>query len=96
MSKFRFKQQSVPIKSQLCNINVDWHVFKTIVGLRTDHYKGMKIDRYGMKSYCVQLTLAGHLTLSDPNKDLMNFSHTKYIITEIYLKICAILKSTKS
>ncbi|GFW40828.1 uncharacterized protein TNCV_4368761 [Trichonephila clavipes] len=43
--------ESIPVKYKLCNINGNRLVSKTVDRLRTDHNRGVKIDRDGRRTY---------------------------------------------
>ncbi|GFV43939.1 uncharacterized protein TNCV_492641 [Trichonephila clavipes] len=45
------REESIPVKHQLRNISEDHLKTKTITRLRTGHYREMKINRYGRRTY---------------------------------------------
>ncbi|GFU43937.1 hypothetical protein TNCV_4182161 [Trichonephila clavipes] len=51
VSNFKLRDKSIPVKHQLFDISGDPHVTKTIARLRTCHYKGMKNNRDGRRTY---------------------------------------------
>ncbi|GFW96427.1 uncharacterized protein TNCV_4357501 [Trichonephila clavipes] len=51
VTNFKLKEKSIPAKHQICNISRDRLIAKTIAGLRTGHYRGMKFDRDDSKYY---------------------------------------------
>ncbi|GFY00521.1 RNase H domain-containing protein [Trichonephila clavipes] len=50
VANLKLKEKSIPVKHQICNINGDRLITKTIPSLRTGHYRGMKFDRDGRRS----------------------------------------------
>ncbi|GFW22571.1 uncharacterized protein TNCV_1478681 [Trichonephila clavipes] len=51
VTNFKLREKSIPAKHQICNISRDRLIAKTIAGLRTGHYRGMKFDRDDSKYY---------------------------------------------
>ncbi|KAF8763673.1 hypothetical protein HNY73_021831 [Argiope bruennichi] len=51
IAKSKLREKSIPMKQLICNINADRSTTKTIARLRTNHHRGMKIDREGRKVY---------------------------------------------
>ncbi|GFS66987.1 RNase H domain-containing protein [Trichonephila clavipes] len=51
VKNFKLKGKSIPVKHQICNISGNRFITKTIARPRTGHYRGMKLDRDGRRSY---------------------------------------------
>ena len=50
-SRLQIKRKTVPNKSQICKNNADRLITKTIVRLKMEYHRGMKIDREDKKHY---------------------------------------------
>ncbi|GFU64008.1 RNase H domain-containing protein [Trichonephila clavipes] len=51
VANFKLREKSIPVKHQIYNISGDLLITKTIARLRTGHYREMKFDRDGRRSY---------------------------------------------
>ncbi|GFX15429.1 RNase H domain-containing protein [Trichonephila clavipes] len=51
VANFKLREKSISVNHQICNISGDRLITKTIARLRTGHYRGMKFDRVGTRSY---------------------------------------------
>ncbi|GFU85116.1 uncharacterized protein TNCV_1553791 [Trichonephila clavipes] len=51
VTNFKLREKSIPVKHQICNISEDHLITKIIARIRTGHYRGMKFDRDGKRSY---------------------------------------------
>ncbi|GFT60846.1 RNase H domain-containing protein [Trichonephila clavipes] len=49
VTNFKLREESIPVKHQLCNRNGDYLITNTRI--RTGHYDGMKIDWEGKRTY---------------------------------------------
>ena len=51
ITKSILRENSIQVKHQLCEINADRLITKTIIRLRNGHYRGMKISKEGGRVY---------------------------------------------
>ena len=49
--RFRLRENTTKKDSQICEINANPEITKTITRLRTGHFRGMKIKRDGSRTY---------------------------------------------
>ncbi|GFS97733.1 uncharacterized protein TNCV_2558871 [Trichonephila clavipes] len=51
VANFKLREKLIPVKYQICNISGGRLITKTVAWLRTGHYRGLKFDRDGRRSY---------------------------------------------
>ncbi|GFU70437.1 RNase H domain-containing protein [Trichonephila clavipes] len=51
VTSFKWREKSIPVKLQICNISGDRLITKTIARLRTDPHRGMQFYRDGSRFY---------------------------------------------